>query len=1188
MYLKRLEMVGFKSFPEKIRLEFNMGITAVVGPNGSGKSNVSDAVRWVLGEQSAKSLRGAKMEDVIFAGTANRKPLGFAEVAMTVDNSDGGLKIGFEEVTVTRRVYRSGESEYSINGTSCRLKDIHELFMDTGIGKEGYSIIGQGRVEEVLSSKGEERRHLFEEAAGIVKFKNRRFDALNKLEKERQNLERISDIITEIEGNLEPLYEQSEKAREFLKFSEELKLVQMNIFINEVETTQERIDKIDNNIKITDEQLNNVEKAKAKLEGSIEEYKVLIEEIETLVDDLGNKTTENRSLFEQAENDIVLRNEQIQHINSDIDNLKIRIDEKSTNIELNLSELNKFRELLANIDKELTDKTNLLEKKNGEFTGFSSVMTEEEQQVERLNGDIIDLMQAINNIDNDINRAESMYEHLESRMEQINEELSSLDQRKEDTDSEKMRLSQIIAEFDEKNERLNNSLIQLATEKGQLSNNLAENKDLLTACSKKLHEAEYRYKMLEELEKSYEGYQKSVKVILSHKKSNPDEFSGVIGAVGELIKVEKKYETAIEISLGAAIQNIVTESDNDAKKAIDYLKKTNSGRATFLPLNTVKARNSNLDKSLLGEAAVVGTAYDLCSFDSKYSNIFSSLLANTAIVDTMENALILSKKYKYSARLVTLTGELFNPGGSITGGSVAGKSAGIFGRKREMSTLVDDITELSKEETKRMEIIDSIKKQLDAVDFQRSESAKSLQAIEVEKSASTEKLEQINRTIIELNNKALALDNENKLLMEQIVECNNNLRNLELGKIEKEKKIVETKEEINKLNEIIIIKRLEKDNKYKEIMELNIEIASLEEKRANFSERISTLDSSNSSNTNVMQKLNNEISAKEQELAMRSNDIKELMQNKENLMAENIRLQVEYGEKNSELKEVKDKLGGFEAQNLELVEQTLNLNNEKSRLELQKEHIDENLRKIYDTMWEEYEVTYNQAKTYPLLDMPANKLMSREKTLKNNIRTLGNVNVGAIEEYKLLSERHEFLTKQSADIQDAEVKLKDVIAQLTQLMENQFKEHFAIISSNFSSVFSDIFGGGTAYLQLADENNVLESGIDIIAKPPGKALQSLSLLSGGERSLTATALLFAILRMKPSPFCILDEIESALDDANVVRYVNYLQNFCTDTQFILITHRKSVMEAADVLYGITMQEQGVSTLVSVKLEDASA
>ena len=1188
MHLARLEMIGFKSFPEKIRLEFDRGITAVVGPNGSGKSNISDAIRWVLGEQSAKTLRGAKMEDVIFAGTANRRPLGFAEVTMVVDNRDGGLKIEYEEVSVTRRVYRSGESEYSINGTSCRLKDVHELFMDTGLGKEGYSIIGQGRVEEVLASKGEERRLLLEEAAGIVKYKTRRFEALNKLEKERSSLERAEDLINEIELSLEPLSAQSEKAKKYLKFAEELKLVQVNIFISEVESAQGRIDKIDENLQIITNQIEDIEKSKSDCEVKINEYEKNIQSFEKEVGELSSEIAENRSQFEQSENDIILKEEQVKHINLDIENIKKRIEERQSSVEEDTNELEKLDNQLAELTEELAEKNTLLEEKDEEFSGLSNIMSEEEEEVQRLNQSVYSLMEDINNINNDLSRLESSYEQLEHRMEQISEDVSSIKEKIDTDSSEAANISNIISGYDSEIEKLNRDLLQLFFEKDQLSSELTKNKDLLKVCSGKRQEAEYRNKMLSELETLHEGYNSAVKSILSHKKLNPSEFSGIVGAVGELISMDKRFETAIEIALGASVQNIVTKNENDAKSAIEYLKKHKSGRATFLPLSTVKARNTALDKALLKEKGVIGIALDLCSFDKEYSNIFSSLLANTAIVDNMDIAISLSKKYNYANRLVTLEGELINPGGAITGGSVSGKVSGIFSRKRELNALAVEIESLINEEGKISDIIAGIRKQLDAIDFQRDSSSKTLQSIEVSKSVSVEKLNQLNSLLAAYKENIEALNLEEAKLMAQIIEYNTNIRNSESSKKAKEADIEKAKEKAALINEQITAKRLEKDSKYEELTNLKVLIASLQEKHLYIQVQVETLKGSGQSNLSIIDKLNAEIESKNNALIKRKQEIEELIGKKNQLKDINAKLNEETEIKQSNFKTMREELKSFEDSKLDSLEHLSILNNEKMKLELQKEHIDEDLRKTYDHMWNEYELTYNGAKDYPKLDRPLSKLTSSERSLKNDIRQLGDVNVGAIEEYRNAYERHKFLTSQAADIKEAEEKLKILISQLTEMMEEQFKEHFTIISDNFSLVFKDIFGGGTAYLQLSDEENVLESGIEIIAKPPGKALQNLSLLSGGERALTATALLFAILRMKPSPFCILDEIESALDDANAARYINYLQKFRNETQFILITHRKSVMEAADVLYGITMQEQGVSALVSVKLEGESA
>jgi len=1188
MHLTRLDMIGFKSFPEKIKLEFDKGITAIVGPNGSGKSNVSDAMRWVLGEQSAKSLRGAKMEDVIFSGTTNRKALGFAEVTMVIDNQSGGLKLDYDEIAITRRVYRSGDSEYSINGTSCRLKDIHELFMDTGLGKEGYSIIGQGKIEEVLASKGEERRLLIEEAAGIVKYKTRRMEALNKLEKERSSLERVEDIINEIEQGLDSLLEQSEKAKKFLKLAEELKLVQINIFISEVDNAQSKIDKIDANLEIITSQIADIEKRKHENEAKISEYEDEIAKFELIIEELSAKIAENRSEFEQSENDILLKEEQVRHIDSDIKNIEARITERQKAITLGADRLCALEGQLKELSEELAQKNASLEKKNEQFADFLSVVTEEELEIQTLNQNIYEFMGGITDASNNVSRLESNYEQLENRMEQIGAEMSAAWQKNEADGVEAERISRDISACDGRIDKLKDSLKELESEKGQFSTELSKNKEMLRANAAKQSEAEYRTKILKELESSHEGYSNSTKSILAAKKSSSAEWSGVVGAVGELVSVDKQYETAIEIALGASVQNVVTKTENDAKKAIEYLKDKKAGRATFLPITTIKPRNTTLDKALLNEKGVLGVALDLCSFDKSYQSIFSSLLANTAVVENMDTAIILAKKYDYANRIVTLEGELLSPGGSITGGSVSGKTSGIFSRKRELGTLEVEMDSLTVAANKLEVVIASIRKQLDAIDFQTDESAKELQSAEIHKSAVVEKLNQLNILLKAHAEQLDLLAAEEKSLMDGIVECNTRIREFELLIKAKEQEIEQLKAKIEHLNEQIVTKRTEKDSRYNEITELKVVIASLDERLISLNEQIEALKQSGASDISTVDKLKAEIDKKSAAMLQHKCEIEELGVKKDALKELNTSLHAKIEAKQSDFRSKRYELKNLEESRIDELNQLSVSNNEKVKLELQKEHVDGDLRKVYDHMWNEYELTYNSAKEYSKLDLSPTKLASTERALKSDIRNLGDVNVAAIEEYRTVSERYEFLTSQAADIKEAEEKLKELIAQLSEMMEKQFREHFVMISENFSSVFSDIFGGGTASLKLSDENNVLESGIEIIAKPPGKALQNLSLLSGGERALTATALLFAILRMKPSPFCILDEVEAALDDANAARYIKYLQKLRKDTQFILITHRKSVMEAADVLYGITMQEQGISALVSVKLEGETA
>lgn len=1188
MYLKRLELTGFKSFPEKIKLEFNKGITAVVGPNGSGKSNISDAVRWVLGEQSAKNLRGAKMEDVIFAGTENRRPLSFAEVALTIDNEDKALNIDYSEITIKRRVYRSGESEYQLNGTFCRLKDIHEMFMDTGIGREGYSIVGQGKIEEVLSSKGEDRRLLFEEAAGIVKYKARRYEALNKLEKERQNILRVEDILSEIEDKIGPLEEQSKTAKKYMLLAEELKLTQVNIFVNEVEGVAEKIKDVDHDIFNANIQITEQNKAKEEISFKIGDLKKKEACCETKIQETSNLLSDLRSDTEQSENDIVLSEEKINHILSNIDSIEKFIQDTNFSIAENKGILSSIHnEKIVHTDH-LESLKKELNEKSLEFEGFSSIMTEEEEKIEAFNASIIENMNLLSDIKGEIQKTEGLYEQLELRKENLSSEKNNILSTLKEQERSKVEFEKEINSGENRILNIKRILETLSKEKIDLSQNKNLCKNELSKTNNALQALSSRLKVLSELEDNYEGYYKSVKNILLHKKNNENELKGVIGAVGEILKVKEGYETAIEIALAAAVQNIITETEEDAKEAIDFLKRSNSGRATFLPLTAIKSASKITNNSILEENGVVGIAKDLVEYHTRFENIFSSLLERVIIVDTIDTGIRLSKKYKNSFKIVSTKGDLFSIGGSITGGSINQNSGGIFTRNREISDLKDKIKSLKATEEKLNHNLISINKQLEAIFSQEEENKNIIHSLEIEMISCNHKLSQAEENILSLNKNLNALIAEDKSMMDKIIEVNHDIRNINQAKAAIEENINSIKNEISQIQKSVSIRKLEKDEKLSKITDLKVEISSLEEKIKSSDDNMKRIEADIAQSEASI--LKNEADAedkkliikeKETEIAGLEEKIRKLKENHASLSNELIILQ-------NNRQSLKLKIEETEKLLIEKSEVLSNLKNELSRLEMKKEHINEQLRVLYDTMWDNYEITYNQASKYERLDYGLNKLQSNERRLKAEVKALGNVNIGAIEEYKLLKERYDFLTAQRDDILDAEEKLKDIIAKLSTLMEEQFASHFKIISDNFNTVFKEMFGGGKAYLRLTDEDNLLESGIEIIAQPPGKNLQNLSLLSGGERSLTAIALLFAIFKMKPSPFCILDEIEAALDDANVYKYADYirtLQKNQNNTQFILITHRKAVMENADILYGITMQEQGISKLVSVKLED---
>lgn len=1185
MYLKRLELQGFKSFPEKIKLEFNKGITAVVGPNGSGKSNISDAVRWVLGEQSAKSLRGAKMEDVIFSGTSSRKPLGFAEVSIIIDNEDNDLPLDYSEITITRRVYRLGESGFFINGTPCRLKDIYELFMDTGIGREGYSIIGQGQIEEILNSKGEDRRVLFEEAAGIVKYKNRRNDSLSKLEREKQNLIRVTDIISELESKLEPLKTQSEKAKMYLALTEKLKLVKINIFLNEVKKSEELLKEIKENILII---INQEQFELEKEKNLFAEHSILKENIskfdETLKllnDELG----EIRSQIEQKENDIKLLHEKNNFIDSEIN----RLDSEEIKKQETIDDYENEKKILENKHLEnlqiLKEKNIFLEEKQKLFDSLNEQMSESQIQIEKYNKNIADETLNTNNLNSYLQRLTIMYEGFESRKEQIISETNAIEEKIEFNTKSKIDIENKIITVKNSLSYLENDLKSINSEKEVMTieRNNANNEN--AKIIKLLSETESRHKVIKELEDDYEGYFKSTKAILKDKKSNKEKYKGIHGAIGEIVSVSAKYETAIEIALSGYVQNIVTETEEDAKIAIEFLKISKEGRATFLPLSVIKSKSLPNQSEIENIPGVCGIAKDLIEYDKKYENIMSNLLGRVIICDNIDNAIIISRKYNNSLKIVTLNGDLINSGGAMTGGSIAKKATSIFSRSRELSELSVKITELKKQNEQLVNQIQKIEKQISIIKVQFTEKQTLFHQRDMENASLTQTYEQLNEVLVNLIEKQNDFKIEDVELMEQIVKTNEDIRNHSNLLCESEEKICKIKNDLTIFQSGLMQYSKSRESKITELTDIKVVISALTQDIKAIEHNINRIERDIS-----ISKLNTEefICEKNKKEYTKKQNIENITYEQDNIsklkLIQNNKINktLEVSNKRELINSNIEKIESDEREQTQLISK---IQNEKTRLELKSKQMEEENRRIFDTMWNEYEITYQQAIKYEKLEDSITNLYKLDSKYKNEIKNLGIINIGAIYEYKEIKERFDFLTIQKNDIIDAEVKLKDIIYELTKLMEVQFIEQFKIISENFNSVYSEIFEGGKAYLQFSDLENVLESGIEIIAKPPGKNLQNMNLLSGGERALTAIALLFAILKMKPSPFCILDEIESALDDSNVKRYANYLKKFSSNTQFILITHRKGTMVAADILYGVTMQEQGVSKLVSVELKN---
>ncbi len=1185
MHLKKLELQGFKSFPDKIKLEFDKGITAVVGPNGSGKSNIADAIRWVLGEQSAKSLRGGKMEDIIFAGTENRRSLGFAQVSMTIDNSEHKLPLDYSEVTISRCVFRSGESEYKINGTTCRLRDIHELFMDTGIGKEGYSIISQGRIEEILSNRPEERRILFEEAAGIVKYKNRKHEAELKLERERQNLVRINDIINELEAQVEPLSKKSEKARTYLKLRDRLKLLHINIFLQDIKQLSQQISTLDESLESLNRQKSDIEKTADSLSQKIAQLKQNTAKTEQDLKQHNSKQSDLRINLEQKHNLTNLTQEQIRNLGNELERLEKEIAKKLELISQSQDETRQETDQRQALETELEKLKESLNTTQRDFEGLQTLLNLGEVQIEQKNSEIIQYLKDTSEIKGKLTRFSGIYQQFTDRKDQLNREIEFTSKKEAEQTAEIAALEEIINQTSQKRDKLSQEMSALTQNRDKLQEELEKSFSDQTQLNKVLNDTVSRHKLLSELENNYQGYYKGVKLLLQRRKDDKKLAQGICGAVAELVEVPKELETAIEIAFGGSVQNIVTKTESDASYAIEYLKKTGGGRCTFLPLTAVKSSDfGNMLGKLKTEPGFMGVAKDLVKYQATYEPIFSHLLGRVAVVDTLENAVKIFKKHNHSVKIVTLEGELLSPGGSMSGGS-KGKTENIVGRSREIKELEESVKKLTKEHEQALNNISAMKDRQQSVNAKIQEVSLALQQIAVESAKDEQILKDSKSKLTEIKEKTKYAQIELSQLNEQLSATQSEIVNCEAELKTVEQKISEAQNVLNSNQAGLASGRKEREEHNSKITEFKVAISSLEEKISQ------TRD-----NENRFQAL---ISQTEKELEQIKYEISQKQVLKENKKKDIINLQAETEADKALLENMETQGAEFEQQKTALqaeLEQTeesaretnelrVKFDNELTKLSMKKEQAETENRRLYDLMWEEYEITEKTAREYEQLDLPLVQMKQEEKKVKQSIGELGEVNVSAIDEYQAVKERYEFLSAQRDDITNAESKLLIIIKDLSKLMENQFREQIAIISQNFSIVFNEMFGGGKAFLRVSDETNILESGIDIIAQPPGKKLESMLLLSGGERALTAVALLFGILRMKPSPFCILDEVEAALDDANVYKFANYIKNFSYNTQFILITHRKGTMEAADVLYGVTMQEQGVSKLISVKFED---
>lgn len=1182
MYLKRLELQGFKSFADKTVLEFKPGITSVIGPNGSGKSNISDSIRWILGEQSMKSLRGSKSLDIIFSGTQNRKSLGFAEGSLVFDNTDGSLPIEYTEVTITRKIYRSGETGYYINKVPCRLKDVLELFMDTGIGKDGYSIIGQGKIDEILSNKSEDRRNIFEEAAGIVKYRTRKQEAEKKLERTKLNLLRINDILTEIETNIEPLKISAEKAKKYLNLREELKSIEIGLFIYNIEKYKQQLEEI-----IKDEEIYNNQCEEEQQ--SLDRIKALKEELKNNIDEITNKIEEMSNIGFESQKEIEM-------LNSDISVAKTRISNNNENSQRYSKEIEETNQKLEELQEEIEQKKQKKDNLKQNKEKFAKELQEKEEELrkitEKLSNKELEIEQHKQKVEEDIDKKYELQstintqnvnlENYEKREKQIQQEIMLNNSELDNTRFQKEEISKEFYEIESKRNKVLNNINEINKKKEEADRNIKVYDSNIQAYQSEMRIKESRLKFLIETEKEKEGYVKSVRSLLLDCEKAKDLGKGMHGVLANIIEVPEKYQTAIEMCLGMSLQNIVTETEEDAKRLVEHLRKNNLGRASFLPISSVHGKK--LDKIKGNENGIIGIAADLVKYSKKYEQIITNLLGRTVIVDNMNSAINVAKQNGYSFRIITVEGDVINPSGAITGGSVAKKTVNILGRGREIEKLEENIKELStkieKQENQKEEYKNSIEDTLEEATLLEKE----LQEIDITYATEKQKLISIEENIEKIEKRISKLKEEQETIKAD------KEKSIEIKK-ETEQEIEKLTDEIEKLSSIIQkFANLNKDNQ-KYVDDLNFDITNLKIS-------VSSFDESEASLEELQERIIIEIETAKKSIENKEKQIEEIKHDNINL-EESIK---EITEKIANIKEeVKNSGSKIEklkqeriAKNTKLTKQEEEISEKFKviedlkaqivKIDVKKTKTEEDINSIINKMWEEYELTPNNVQDYK---KPENVQLTQKKVneLRKELRDLGSVNVDAIEEYKNLKDRYDFMCEQRVDLEDTMAKLRKIITDMTQTMKEQFKTQFALINKNFAEVFKELFGGGNASLKLEDENNILECGIDINVQPPGKKLQNMMLLSGGEKAFTAIALLFAILKINPAPFCVLDEIEAALDDVNVYRFADYLKKFSKDTQFLVITHRKGSMEAADTVYGVTMEENGVSKLLSMKLKD---
>ncbi len=1181
MNFKRIEMVGFKSFADPIKLTFEEGITAIVGPNGCGKSNVADAIRWVLGEQSSKTLRASNMQDVIFKGTEKRRSMSFCEVSLCFDNTNHIFKTDMAEIVITRKLYRSGDSEYLMNGTTCRLRDIHELMRDSGLGKSGYSIIGQGKVEEIINSKPEDRRSIFEEAAGIANFKVKKDDAEKRLERTSDNLQKINILVSEIDRQLGPLRKQSETAKKYLELKEQLKLLEVNAYIyqydsaasnkeeilnrinalmEELELKSAALDDATNRYNESFEKMNHIDQDIAKLRDLILEYTVELE-----------KQTGESNLMQEKLRQCKLEDQRLQEEYKKVQETIVSYQRELTNrIDQQHQE-----------EKELSQTKTSLGQLEQKYETIITELSHGEMEAENSRQQLFDALSKLGDVKAKISALQTEKSNYQSRIADSHQQLNDLE----------AKLQQNIQAKNEIVETTN----QVSNQKDKIAHLVTNGKQQLESLASKIKLTEgdlgndkasllslqQRKKLLEDMQKEYEGFVGSVRKLLTDSEKNSALKEKIVGVLANLIEVPTKYQTAIEMALGNAVQNIVTYDDNGAKNLVQYLKQKEYGRVTFLPINTIRGRK--LDASYtkhLSTAGCFGVASTLIGYPNNIENIVTSFLGTTVIVDNINTAVALAKQSNYGFKIVTLDGDIINPLGSITGGSKKAQIANLLSREADIKLAEETIAKLQTTITTKQKQLDSIQAEYTTTQNTYNSNFDLLKELEISLATKSEQLDKYSMMIHDFE--------EEKTRLTSIIAQSNQMLDTIAEQLSKMDDSGVESSDINLSNNQFDHLKQQRDNLNDQIMTTKVKIASLTSSIQNLSNEIERLEFMLATNET------NKISLEDQIL-----NNNEIMVSYKDLSQKQVSV-TESGDLLSKLNNVKTEVATLEEEkinnqnNLRQLEQSrMNLSAEVSRIQDKKYQQEMNLTKIdtdietlQERVWTEYELTYSTALDYKQEYFDLKSGMQNISKLKKEIAALGYINVNAIEDCKLLEARHGDLYNQAQDLLKAEEDLKKIIKELSAEMVVRFKEEFDKINANFGVTFKELFGGGSAKLQLTDKDDILSSGVDIIAEPPGKKLSNITLLSGGEKSLTAIAILLAILHMKPMPFCLLDEIEAALDEANVDRFARYIKRYSNETQFIVITHKKPTMEHADTLYGVTMEEKGVSKIVSVKLSEA--